>query len=70
MPMHKLALEKARDTNEVVYSAPSRARGWAKFVAWAAVYFDDVDIEKATLEEKRAACRGYVGAVSERLEHF
>ena len=64
LPMHKVAIETTRDTNEMVFSAPSRARGWAKFVAWRAVYTNGIDIQNATVEERRAACRGYVGSVS------
>lgn len=67
LPMHKLAIETTRDTTEMVFSAPSRARGWAKFVAWRAVYANGVDIEIAAQEERRAACRGYVGSVSPRV---
>ncbi|GAQ91910.1 histidine kinase [Klebsormidium nitens] len=63
LPMHKVAIETTRDTNEMVFSAPSRARGWAKFVAWRAVYTNGIDIQNATVEERRAACRGYVGSV-------
>lgn len=67
MPMHKVAIETTRDTNQMVFSAPSRARGWAKFVAWRAVYKNGVDIKNATVAERRAACRGYVGSVSANL---